>query len=92
MASLLIRNTVGWQDTVIWNPHGDEGKGYRNFICVEAVRWGNPVQLVPGEGWHAEMSLAPRKAAESAFAVFGPDGQLLKTGTIDPRFDVGPRS
>eukprot|EP01047_Picozoa_sp_COSAG01_P099984 COSAG01_NODE_29906_length_627_cov_1.026515_1_plen_80_part_00 len=59
MPGLTLRNTVGWQDTVIWNPHGDEGKGYRRFICVEAVRWGNPVQLVPGEGWCAWRPLRP---------------------------------
>ena len=41
----------------IWNPYGNDKMGHKSFICVEAVRNTNPVELVPGEGWHAAMSL-----------------------------------
>ena len=40
-----------------WNPYGNDKMGHKSFICVEAVRNTNPVELVPGEGWHAAMSL-----------------------------------
>ena len=29
-------NEAGWEDTVVWNPYGDEGMGYDNFVCVES--------------------------------------------------------
>lgn len=31
-------NNAGWEDTVLWNPFGDEGMGYNNFVCVESVK------------------------------------------------------
>ena len=34
---LTISSTAGWSDTVVWSPYGDEGMGYRAFVCVEAV-------------------------------------------------------
>ena len=36
--SLAVLNTAGWEDTVVWNPYGDEGMGYNNFVCVESVK------------------------------------------------------
>ena len=35
---LNVVNEVGWEDTVIWNPYGNEGMGYNNFVCVESVK------------------------------------------------------
>ena len=35
---LSVLNTAGWEDTVIWNPYGNEGMGYNNFVCVESVK------------------------------------------------------
>ena len=36
--SLTILNTAGYEDTVMWNPYGNEGMGYNNFVCVESVK------------------------------------------------------
>lgn len=36
--ALNVVNEAGWEDTVIWNPYGDEGMGYDNFVCVESVK------------------------------------------------------
>ena len=35
---LSILNTAGYEDTVIWNPYGNEGMGFNNFVCVESVK------------------------------------------------------
>ena len=35
---LNVVNEVGWEDTVIWSPYGNEGMGYNNFVCVESVK------------------------------------------------------
>lgn len=37
-SQLNVINEVGWEDTVIWNPYGNEGMGYNNFVCVESVK------------------------------------------------------
>jgi len=57
---LNIKNTAGWKDTVIWSPFGDEGMGYKNFVCVESVAF-EPVSLAPGAEWVGDMSLVPEK-------------------------------
>ena len=35
---LTVSNTAGYEDTVLWNPYGNEGMGYNNFVCVESVK------------------------------------------------------
>lgn len=35
---LTVINTAGYEDTVLWNPYGNEGMGYNNFVCVESVK------------------------------------------------------
>ena len=37
-AQLTVSNTAGYEDTVLWNPYGNEGMGYNNFVCVESVK------------------------------------------------------
>jgi glucose-6-phosphate 1-epimerase len=56
--ALAVVNTAGWEDTVIWNPYGDEGMGYNNFVCVESVKF-DPVSLAGGSTWEGVMSLKP---------------------------------
>jgi len=56
--SLAVLNTAGYEDTVIWNPYGDEGMGYNNFVCAESVKF-DPVTLAGGESWNGDMSLKP---------------------------------
>jgi len=46
--SLTVMNTAGYEDTVLWNPYGNEGMGYNNFVCVESVKF-NPVTLEGGK-------------------------------------------
>lgn len=56
--SLSVLNTAGWEDTVLWNPYGNEGMGYNNFVCVESVKF-DPVTLEGGSSWTGDMSLKP---------------------------------
>lgn len=56
--TLSVLNTAGWEDTVLWNPFGDEGMGYNNFVCVESVKF-DSVSLAGGESWEGVMSLKP---------------------------------
>jgi len=54
--SLTVMNTAGYEDTVLWNPYGNEGMGYNNFVCVESVKF-NPVTLEGGKSWTGDMAL-----------------------------------
>ncbi|KAL7451775.1 hypothetical protein ACHAWC_003573 [Mediolabrus comicus] len=54
--SLTVMNTAGYEDTVIWNPYGNEGMGYNNFVCVESVKF-DPVTLEGGNSWTGDMAL-----------------------------------
>mmetsp|Transcript_15256 Transcript_15256/g.45023 ORF Transcript_15256/g.45023 Transcript_15256/m.45023 type:complete len:301 (-) Transcript_15256:123-1025(-) len=56
---LTIKNSVGWSDTVVWSPYGDEGMGYKNFVCVESAQAATPVKLEPGEYWTGAMEVVP---------------------------------
>lgn len=53
---LTVQNTAGYEDTVLWNPWGDEGMGYNNFVCVESVKF-DPVTLEGGCSWEGDMAL-----------------------------------
>uniref|UniRef100_A0A7S1IVC1 Glucose-6-phosphate 1-epimerase n=2 Tax=Eutreptiella gymnastica TaxID=73025 RepID=A0A7S1IVC1_9EUGL len=55
---LNIVNKSGWKDTVLWNPYGNTGMGYDNFVCVESVAF-DPVKLSGGQKWVGSMSLVP---------------------------------
>lgn len=55
---LAVLNTAGWEDTVLWNPYGNEGMGFNNFVCVESVKF-DPVTLNGGSTWVGDMSLKP---------------------------------
>mmetsp|Transcript_11567 Transcript_11567/g.21621 ORF Transcript_11567/g.21621 Transcript_11567/m.21621 type:complete len:349 (-) Transcript_11567:43-1089(-) len=55
---LNVLNTAGYEDTVVWNPYGNEGMGYNGFVCVESVKF-DPVTLAGGESWVGDMSLKP---------------------------------
>lgn len=54
--TLSVLNTSGWEDTVLWNPYGNEGMGYNNFVCVESVKF-DPVSLEGGSSWIGDMAL-----------------------------------
>mmetsp|Transcript_1093 Transcript_1093/g.1001 ORF Transcript_1093/g.1001 Transcript_1093/m.1001 type:complete len:344 (-) Transcript_1093:181-1212(-) len=56
--ALSVVNSAGWEDTVLWNPFGDEGMGYNNFVCVESVKF-DPVSLEGGASWVGDMALKP---------------------------------
>jgi glucose-6-phosphate 1-epimerase len=65
---LKIFNWGGWEDTVIWNPYGDEKMGYDSFVCVELAKF-SPFTCAPGQYWsggmdvihHGEKMAAPEK-------------------------------
>eukprot|EP00986_Skeletonema_menzelii_P018245 scaffold26596_cov143-Skeletonema_menzelii.AAC.3 len=54
--TLTVMNTAGYEDTVLWNPFGNEGMGYNNFVCVESVKF-DPVTLEGGNSWTGDMAL-----------------------------------
>jgi len=56
---LTIKNTLGWSDTVVWSPYGNEDMGYKNFLCVESAQAATSVQLKPGEYWTGAMEVVP---------------------------------
>mmetsp|Transcript_27836 Transcript_27836/g.58274 ORF Transcript_27836/g.58274 Transcript_27836/m.58274 type:complete len:342 (-) Transcript_27836:802-1827(-) len=56
--ALAVLNEAGWEDTVLWNPYGNEGMGYNNFVCVESVKF-DPVSVDGGASWEGIMSLKP---------------------------------
>ena len=58
-APLTIANTLGWSDTVVWNPYGDEGMGAESFVCVESAQASSPVVLQPAEYWTGAMTIKP---------------------------------
>jgi glucose-6-phosphate 1-epimerase len=43
---------------VVWSPYGNEGMGYKNFMCVESVAF-DSVTLADGKSWSADLSLVP---------------------------------
>ncbi|CAM9346589.1 unnamed protein product [Ectocarpus sp. 13 AM-2016] len=55
---LVVSNTEGWADTVIWNPYGNEGMGADNFVCVESAQVGGE-KLAAGKTWTGKMKLLP---------------------------------
>lgn len=55
---LSVLNTAGYEDTVVWNPYGDEGMGFNQFVCVESVKF-DSVTLEGGESWVGDMALKP---------------------------------
>ena len=55
---LTVMNTAGYEDTVLWNPFGNEGMGYNNFVCVESVQF-DPVTLDAGASWEGILTLKP---------------------------------
>lgn len=55
---LSVVNSAGWEDTVLWNPYGNEGMGFNNFVCVESVKF-DPVTLGGGSSWTGDMALKP---------------------------------
>lgn len=58
--ALKIVNSGGWKDTVMWSPWGNEGMGYKNFMCVESVAF-RKVELVCYDEWSAGLKLVPTK-------------------------------
>ena len=58
-APLTIANKLGWSDTVVWNPFGNEAMGADSFICVESAQASSPVVLAPGEYWTGAMDVVP---------------------------------
>jgi len=56
---LTISSNLGWSDTVLWNPYGDEGMGFDSFVCVESAQASKPVILSPQEYWVASMDVKP---------------------------------
>jgi glucose-6-phosphate 1-epimerase len=58
--ALNVLNEAGWEDTVIWNPYGNEGMGFNEFVCVESVKF-DPVTLDAGSSWEGVLVLKPEK-------------------------------
>lgn len=48
-----------WQDLAIWNPHGDEKMGYKNFVCIENAVAKTPTTVHAGEFWCSKVEIRP---------------------------------
>ena len=57
-SALTIRSS-GWEDTVLWNPYGNEGMGYDSFVCVAAATALSPVTLPAQAEWTGTMEVIP---------------------------------
>lgn len=51
--TIVVDSQQGWDDTVLWSPYGNEGMGYKNFVCVESAKVKEPVVVAPGATWTA---------------------------------------
>jgi len=56
---LTISNVLGWSDTVVWSPYGDENMGFDSFVCVESAQASSSVNLAPNEYWTAAANVVP---------------------------------
>ena len=56
--ALNVLNEAGWEDTVVWNPFGNEDMGFDQFVCVESVKF-DPVTLDAGASWEGVLKLKP---------------------------------
>lgn len=57
---LAIKNEKGWVDTIIWNPYGETGMGYANFVCVESGLVEKPASVAAGASWTGIVKLVPQ--------------------------------
>jgi glucose-6-phosphate 1-epimerase len=56
----------GFNDVVVWNPGGAAAAcppdlpkdGFRQFLCVEAARIGQPVELAPTQAWSGTQTIS----------------------------------
>jgi glucose-6-phosphate 1-epimerase len=56
---------TGFNDVVVWNPGGAAAAcppdlpkdGFRHFLCVEAARIGQPVELSPAQVWSGTQTI-----------------------------------
>lgn len=51
-AAVAIDST-GWEDVVVWNPWETMESCYKEFCCVENVKFNSPAVVKPGECWSA---------------------------------------
>jgi glucose-6-phosphate 1-epimerase len=56
---LRIKNTQGYEDTIVWSPYGDDNMGYKNFVCVESGKVSTPYKLEAGSEAVFKMDLVP---------------------------------
>eukprot|EP00624_Nannochloropsis_granulata_P000536 evm.model.NODE_12080_length_44339_cov_18.134035.7 len=59
-----VRTTVehvkGWNDYILWAPVGNDGMGYKSFVCVESGAVSKPVTVAGGAEWVGEMKISSR--------------------------------
>jgi len=59
-----VRTTVehvrGWSDYVLWAPVGNDGMGYKKFVCLESGAVSRPVSVAGGSEWVGEMKISSR--------------------------------
>ena len=59
-----VRTTVehvkGWNDYILWAPVGNDGMGYKSFVCVESGAVSKPVTVAAGAEWVGEMKISSR--------------------------------
>ncbi len=58
--STTVTHTKGWNDYILWAPVGNDGMGYKKFVCVESGAVSAPVSVAPGASWVGEMKISSR--------------------------------
>lgn len=58
--SALKLSSTNWPEAVVWNPFQEKMES-ETFVCVENAVVRQPVTLLPGQSWRAEMSLTRGK-------------------------------
>jgi len=56
-----------WPDLAVWNPHGDDKMGYKNFVCVEHGAIAKLVTVDPDDIWSATVSITPSRGGFPAW-------------------------
>ena len=71
---LVALEQTGFNDVVVWNPGGAAAAsppdlprdGFRQFLCVEAARIGQPVLLAAAQSWSGTQTLHAARPAAAA--------------------------
>lgn len=56
-----VEHVKGWPDYILWAPLGNDGMGYKSFVCVETGAVSAPITVAGGASWVGEMKISSRQ-------------------------------